>query len=76
MEAAGGFDAFEPGYTFVKAAGKLIVYNDHPNMPPIIGPAGERVEVTRNLCICDNTYTVGITQEYAKLLGITAEKEV
>lgn len=76
LAAAGGFDAFEPGYTFVKAAGKLIVYNDHPNMPPIIGPAGERVEVTRNLCICDNTHTVGITQEYAKLLGITAEKEV
>ena len=76
LAAAGGFDAFEPGYTFVKAAGKLIVYNDHPDMPPIIGPAGERVEVTRNLCICDNSYTVGITQEYAKLLGITAEKEV
>ena len=72
----GGFDAFKPGFTFMEAAGKLIVYNDAPDVPPIIGPDGQIVEVTRNLCICDNTYTVGITAEYAKLLGIYMEGEV
>ena len=60
----------------MEASGKLIVYNDAPDVPPIIGPDGQIVEVTRNLCICDNTYTVGITAEYAKLLGIYMEGEV
>ena len=30
---------------------------------------GHKVHITRNLCICDNTYTLGITDEYAKILG-------
>lgn len=73
---AGGLDAFRPDFTFRRAAGKLIVYNDAPELSPIIGPSGEVVEITRNLCICDNTYTVGITAEYAALLGIRLEASV
>lgn len=72
----GGLEAFRPGFTFEKASGKLIVYNDDPDMPPIIGPDGQIVEVTRNLSICDNTYTVGITDEYASLLGLQREVDV
>lgn len=76
LEDAGGLDAFRPGFTFHRAAGKLIVYNDSPDLPPIIGPEGQVVEISRNLCICDNTYTVGITAEYAALLGIRLEANV
>lgn len=69
----GGLDAFTIGFTFEESAGKRIVYNDSPALPPITGPNGEWVEITRNLCICDNTYKVGITLEYARLLGLKME---
>ena len=64
----GGFDAFKPGFTFCLAAGNQVVYNDRPKVPDFIVD-GHRVHITRNLCICDNTYTLGITDEYAKILG-------
>lgn len=64
----GGFDAFKPGFTFCAAAGNLVVYNDHPTMKQI-EVDGHVLPITRNLAICDNTYTVGITSEYAGILG-------
>lgn len=65
----GGFDAFKPGFTFYAAAGNLVVYNDHPTVGEI-QVDGHIIEITRNLCICDNSYTVGITREYARILGL------
>ena len=76
LERKGGLDAFTIGFTFEESAGKRIVYNDFPVLPPITGPNGERVEITRNLCICDNTYKVGITLEYARLLGLKMEGDI
>lgn len=64
----GGFDAFKPGFTFCLAAGNQVIYNDHPNVSDFVVD-GHTVHVTRNLCICENTYTLGITDEYAKILG-------
>ena len=64
----GGFDAFKPGFTFCLAAGNQVVYNDRPKVPDFVVD-GHTVHITRNLCICDNTYTLGITDEYAKILG-------
>ena len=64
----GGFEAFKPGFTFCLAAGNQVIYNDYPSVSDFVVD-GHNVHVTRNLCICDNTYTLGITDEYAKILG-------
>ena len=64
----GGFEVFKPGFTFCLAAGNQVIYNDRPNVPDFVVD-GHTVHITRNLCICDNTYTLGITDEYAKILG-------
>ena len=71
----GGFDAFRPGFTFCAAAGNLVVYNDFPTMSEI-EVEGRKIPITRNLCICENTYTVGITDEYARLLGLRAYEPI
>lgn len=71
----GGFEAFKPGFTFSLAAGNMVVYNDHPAVPDF-EVDGHRVHITRNLCICENTYTLGITDEYAKILGYKQEVAV
>ena len=65
----GGFDAFRPGFTFCAASGNLVLYNDHPSIKEITVD-GRTLPITRNLAICDNTYTLGITSEYAGLLGL------
>lgn len=77
MELAlwGGFDAFRPGFTFCAAAGNLVVYNDFPTLHEI-EVDGHKIPITRNLCICENTYTVGITGEYARLLGLRAYEPI
>ena len=64
----GGFAAFKPGFTFCLAAGNQVIYNDRPELSDFIVD-GHTVHITRNLCICDNTYTLGITDEYARILG-------
>ena len=64
----GGFEVFKPGFTFCLSAGNQVIYNDYPNVPDFVVD-GHTVHITRNLCICDNTYTLGITDEYAKILG-------
>ena len=64
----GGFEAFKPGFTFCLAAGNQVIYNDYPTVSDFVVD-GHTVHVTRNLCICENTYTLGITDEYAKILG-------
>ena len=71
----GGFDAFRPGFTFCAAAGNLVVYNDFPTLHEI-EVDGHTIQITRNLCICENTYTVGITGEYARLLGLRAYEPI
>lgn len=64
----GGFDAYKPGFTFCLSAGNQVIYNDRPKVSDFVVD-GHTVHVTRNLCICENTYTLGITDEYAKILG-------
>lgn len=71
----GGFDAFKPGFVFCVAAGNQVVYNDDPHISDF-EVDGHTVHITRNLCICDNTYKLGITDEYAKILGYKIEEVV
>lgn len=68
----GGFEAFRPGFRFCLAGGSDLVYNDNPNCPPLVID-GHTLEITKNVAILDGDYTLGLTAEYARLLGYEME---
>ena len=70
LEAAGGVDAFEDGFTFVSEAGGLeAVYNDFPDVKEY--KVGNRIiPITSNVVLRPSTYTIGLTWEYRKLLDL------
>lgn len=72
LQLWGGFDAFKPGFVFRIAGGKDLVYNDAPDVEPL-EIDGHRLEITKNVAFIDGEYTLGITAEYAKLLGYRQE---
>ena len=68
----GGFKAFRPGFRFCLAGGSDLVYNDHPDCQPL-EIDGHILEITKNVAILDGDYTLGLTAEYARLLGYDME---
>ena len=68
----GGFKAFRPGFRFCLAGGSDLVYNDNPDCPPL-EIDGHMLEITKNVAILDGDYTLGLTAEYARLLGYEME---
>ena len=68
----GGFKAFRPGFRFCLAGGSHLVYNDNPDCPPVTVD-GHVLEITKNVAILDGDYTLGLTAEYARLLGYEME---
>lgn len=69
----GGFDAFKPGFKFCLAGGSDLIYNDNPDFADQIID-GHRLKITRNVAIMDGDYTLGLTAEYARLLGYEMEE--
>lgn len=67
LEAAGGLEAFTPGFVFRSGGGSELVYNDSPEIDHIT-VEGRRIEITRNVVILDSEYTLGITDEYEDIL--------
>lgn len=72
LEKAGGFAAFRPGFVFRAAGGTDLVYNDAPDVAPM-EIDGHRLEITKNVVLLDGEYTLGITSEYANLIGYEME---
>ena len=68
----GGFKAFRPGFRFCLAGGSDLVYNDDPDCLPLTID-GRTLEITKNVAILDGDYTLGLTAEYARLLGYEME---
>ena len=66
LEEAGGLVKFAPGFVFRKAGGLECVYNDHVYKK--INVEGHDLIVTRNVCLRQSTYAVGITYKYVDLL--------
>ena len=66
LEAAGGFDAFEDGFTFQKAGGLEAVYNDDVNLVREVD--GHRLEITDNVCLKPSEYTLGKSEDFRRLL--------
>ena len=67
LEAAGGLSAFlTPGFTFKEAGGRELRYLDKEDTPIRID--GHKVRRRPCVTINDSTYTLGITEDYDKLL--------
>lgn len=68
----GGLEALRPGFVFRAAGGTKSLYNDKKY--GIIKEEGRELDVGTSIYIEDSTYTLGVTDEYAKLLSLTKEQ--
>ena len=67
LEENGGITAFKVGFTFSKAGGTESVYNDVPYGDYAID--GHTIYIGQNIVIKPSTYTIGITDEYRRILA-------
>lgn len=67
LEEYGGISAFKDGFTFSKAGGTESVYNDVPYGDYTID--GNTIYIGQNIVIKPSTYTIGITDEYRRILA-------
>lgn len=58
---------FDMGFTFRKAGGLELHYNDVPIHTITVN--GEEIETASNIGMTESTYTIGITREYSELIG-------
>lgn len=56
-------------FTFYEAGGTELKYNDEQDYGYITAE-GHKLHITRNVCILDSTYTLGMTEEYYSLLSM------
>lgn len=68
LEEAGGLKAFKEGFIFKKGGGTESVYNDKPAITEY-EVDGNLLHITSNVVIKDSTYTLGTTEEYARILN-------
>lgn len=71
LEEHGGIEAFKEGFTFEKAGGLEAVYNDTGYGTYIVKDGqtlGEAVEITSNVVLRESTYTLGLTEDYKRLI--------
>ena len=62
----GCLENFREDFIFREAAGNLLIYNDDDDFHLDID--GHDLHVTRNVCICDNTYRLSLTPAYESLI--------
>lgn len=70
----GSIDNFIPGFIFRDAGGRTLYYND--DKKHYIEVNGCRMLTASNIGMVDSTYELGLTDEYAMLLGINVYKDV
>lgn len=69
----GKLENFKEGFIFNKAGGNESIYNDNVNYDVVVN--GRKITVTDNIVIRPSSYTLGITEEYRRvLLGLTSVK--
>ena len=66
LERYGGLDAFNEGFIFREAGGMESVYNDEPY--GYVNIDGHELYVGTNVLLRDSTYSLGITDEYRRIL--------
>lgn len=65
----GSIDNFVPGFIFKDAGGLTLYYNDSEKGIHTITIDGCTMTTASNIGMVDSTYEIGITQEYAELIG-------
>lgn len=68
VAAAGGLEAFKPGFIFRQGGGTEVQYNDKLEYARFVY-AGQEYAITRNVVIRPSTYELGITAEYGELIA-------
>ena len=66
LDRHGGLEAFEYGFVFREAGGLNPIYNDDDYGPYTID--GHTIQITRNICLVESTYTVSLETEYKTLI--------
>lgn len=67
LQQAGGISKFKPGFIFREGGGLMAVYNDEPEIKEVTID-GHRLEITRNVCLVQGEYTLGLAGDYERLL--------
>ena len=67
LDKNGGIEAFRENFVFVEAGGTESIYNDDTDILLLID--GHELHVTANVLIKDSTYTLGITEEYRRIIN-------
>ena len=67
LEEHGGIEAFKTGFTFLRSGGTESVYNDVPYGDFTV--ENHVLKITQNVVIRPSTYTIGITDEYRRILA-------
>ena len=67
LDKHGGIEAFKENFVFAEAGGTESVYNDDADINLLID--GHELHVTANVLIKDSTYTLGITEEYRRIIN-------
>lgn len=67
---------FKPGFIFREAGGTTLYYNDSPEGIHKLTYGETVFETGCSIAIADSTYTLGVTPEYADLIGISLEEYV
>ena len=70
----GRIENFKPGFIFKKAGGRTLYYNEAK--PHYIEVDGCRMLTASNIGMVGSTYELGLTDEYASLLGINVYKDL
>ena len=67
LESHGGIDVFRVGFTFSRSGGTESVYNDTAYGDYTV--QNHIIKITQNVVIRPSTYTIGITDEYRRILA-------
>ena len=65
---AGGLEAFKEGFVFKDAGGTESVYNDFPEIDHYYVDGYKYIPITANVVIRPSEYTLGLADDYRRLL--------
>lgn len=68
LEEQNGIESFRDGFVFVKGGGTNSIYNDLINEDIKIN--NHTLHLSKNVCIVDDVYTLGKTEEYTRILEL------
>ena len=66
---------FKEGFVFHAAGGVEAVYNDFPPMKHY-NIKGHDIEITSNIMLLESTYTLGLTEEYRRLINLLSNFDI